>query len=84
MTKTLKLKKASPAQKNKSLKHILQQFKNQSIKKIQEHFNIKGKFTFCEFQQDEITKIIKKLTENKAITFKDIPGKIVINSVHIR
>ena len=83
MTKTLKLRKASPAQKNKCLKHLHQQFKNQSIKKIQEHFNSKGKFTFRKFQQDEI-KIIKKLTKNQASTFKDIPGKIVINSVHIR
>ena len=47
LTKTLKLKKASSALKKKTLKHLLKHFKNQSIKKIQNYFNDKEKFTFC-------------------------------------
>ena len=82
MTKTLKLKKAYPAQKNKPLKHLLTQFKNQSIKKIQKHDNSKEKFIFPEFQQDKIIKIIKELPKNKANTIKDIPVEILANSVH--
>ena len=39
LTKTLKLKKISPALKNKSLKHLLRHFKNHSIKKIKKHFH---------------------------------------------
>ena len=39
--------------------------------------------TFDEFQQDEIIKIIKELPKNKASTLKDIPVKIMANSVHV-
>ena len=46
LTKTLKLKKASPALKNKPLKLLLLQFKNQSIKKIQKHFISKENLLF--------------------------------------
>ena len=56
--------------------------KNQTIKKIQKHFNSKEKFTFCDFQQGEVIKIIKELPKNKANTFKDIPLKIMVNSFH--
>ena len=38
-TKTLKLKKASFALKNKPLTHLLKQIKNQFIKEIQKHFD---------------------------------------------
>ena len=34
LTKTLKLKKTSPALKKKSLKHLLRHFKNHSTKKL--------------------------------------------------
>ena len=77
LTKTLKLKKAPPAQKNKNLKYLLQQFKNRSIKKTQKHLNSKEKFTFREFHQDEIIKIIKELTKNKASTFRDISVNMI-------
>ena len=50
LTKTLKLKKTSPALKNKSLKHLLRHFKNHSNKKIKKHFNSKEIFTFREFK----------------------------------
>ena len=49
LTKTLKLRKASPPLWNKILKHLLKQLKKQSIKKIQNHFNSKEKFNFREF-----------------------------------
>ena len=55
------------------MKHLLKQFKNQSIKKMQNHLNSKEKFTFCEFQQVKIIKTIKDQPKNKASTFKDIP-----------
>ena len=42
--------KTSPALKNKLLKYLRKEFKNLSIKKIQNHFNNKEKFTFREFQ----------------------------------
>ena len=83
MRKTLKLKKISPALKKKSLKHILRHFKNHSTKKIKDDFNGKKTFTFCEFQETEIIKTITELPKSKASTFKDIPVKIMINSVHI-
>ena len=75
--------KTSPALKNKLLKYLRKEFKNLSIKKIQNHFNNKEKFTFREFQRDEIIKIIKELPKNKASTFKDILVKIMVNQVHI-
>ena len=31
---------------------------------IQKHFNSKEKFTFFEFRQDEVLKIIKELPKN--------------------
>ena len=48
---------------------------------MQKHFNDKEKFTFCQFQQDEVIRIIKGLPKNKTLTFKDIPVKIMFNSV---
>ena len=75
--------KTSPALKNKRLKYLLKEFQNLYIKKIQNHFNNKEKFTFREFQRDEIIKIIKELPKNKASTFKDILVKIMVNQVHI-
>ena len=83
LTKTLKLKKTSPALKKKSLKHLLRHFKNHSIKKIKIHFNSKEIFTFREFKETEVIKTIKELPKNKANTFKDIPVKIIVKSVHI-
>ena len=50
LTKTVKLKKTSPALKKKSLKHLLRRFKKNSTKKIKEHFNSKETFTFREFK----------------------------------
>ena len=83
LTKSLKSKKISPALKKKSLKHLLRLFKNYSTKKIREHLNSKEIFTFREFQETEVLKTIKELPKNKASTFKDMPVKIIINSVHI-
>ena len=83
LTKTLKLKKIFSALKKKSLKHLLRDFRNHSTNKIEECFNSKEIFTFREFQEIEIIKTIKEIPENKANTFKDIPVKITINSVHI-
>ena len=39
--------------------------------------------TFLEFKETEIIKTIKELAKSKANTFKDIPVKIMANSVHI-
>ena len=50
---------------------------------MQKQFNSKQKFTLHELQQDEIIKIIKELPKSKASTFKDIPVKIMVNSVHV-
>ena len=83
LTKTLKLKKTSHALNKKSLKHLLRHLKNYSTKKIKKHFNSKEIFTFREFKKTEIIKAIKELPKNKASTFKDIPVKIMANSVHI-
>ena len=54
------------------MKHLLEQFKNQFIKKIQKYFDSKEIFTFHELQQEQIIKIVPK---NKSSTFKDIPVK---------
>ena len=83
LRKTLKLKRTSPALKKKSLKHLLRHFKNHSTKKVKEDFNSKEIFTFREFKENEIIKIIKELPKNKASTFKVIPIKIMVNSFHI-
>ena len=83
VTKILKLKKVSTALKNNPLKHQLQKFKNQSIKKIQKHFNSKEKFTFRKFQQGEIIKIIKVLPKNDASSFKDILVKTMVIGSYI-
>ena len=56
---------------------------NLSTKKIKEHFNSKEIFTCREFKETEIIKTIKVLPKNKTSTFKGIPVKIMINSVHI-
>ena len=69
LTKTLKLKKASPVLKKKSLKHLLRHFKNHSTKKSKKHFNSKEIFTYIYFY--------------KVSRFKDIPVKIMVNLVHI-
>ena len=61
LTKTLKLKKISPALKRKPPKHLLRHFNNHSTKKIREHFNIKEIFTFREFKETEIIETIKEL-----------------------
>ena len=61
----------------------MKHFENHSNKKIKEHFNSKEIFTFREFKETEIIKIIKELSKNKASIFKDIPVKIMINSVHV-
>ena len=83
LTKTLKLKKASPVLKKKSLKHLLRHFKNHSTKKIKKHLNSKEIFTFRVFKETEIIRKIKELLKNKSSTFKDIPVKIMVNSFHI-
>ena len=44
LTKILILKKAFPTVKNIPLKHLLKQFKNQSFKKMEKHFNTKKKY----------------------------------------
>ena len=41
LTKILILKKAFPTVKNIPLKHLLKKFENQSVKKIEKHFNTK-------------------------------------------
>ena len=72
LPKTLKLRKTSPALKKKSLKHLKSFYqKNSEI------------CTFREFKKTEIIKTIKELPKNKLSTFKDIPVKIMVNSVHI-
>ena len=83
MTKTLKLKKTSPALKEKSLKHLLKQFRDHFNQKIKKHFNSKEIFTVRDFKETEIIKKIKELSKNKASTFKDTPVKMMINSVYI-
>ena len=75
--------KSSPALKKKSPKHLLRHFKNHSIKNVKKHFNSKEIFTFPEFKETGIIKVIKELPKNKAITFKNIPIKIIVNLVHI-
>ena len=82
VTKILELKKVSPALKSKPLTHMLQRFKNQSIK-IQKHFNSKEKFTFRKSQQVEIIKIIKVLPKNEASSFKDILVKTMVIGSYI-
>ena len=81
LTKTLRLKKTSPALK--SLKHLLRHRKNYSTKKITKHFNSKEIFTFREFKETEIIETIKQLPKNKNRTLKDILVKIMVNLVHI-
>ena len=67
LTKTLKLKKICPVLKKKSLKHLLRHFKNHSPKRIKKNFNSKEIFTFCEFQETEIIKIIQELPQNMPV-----------------
>ena len=38
---------------------------------------------FSKTHQDEMIKIIKELARNKASPFKDIPVKIMVNSIHV-
>ena len=83
MTKTLKLRKASTTLKKQTSKTFLRHFKIHSIKKIKKHFNSEEIFTFREFKETEVIKTIKKLRKDKANTLKDIPVKIMVNSVHI-
>ena len=83
LTSTLKLKKTSPALKKNSLEHLLRHFRNHSTKKVKKHFDRKEIFTFCEFKETEIIKTIKEQPKVKDSTFKDIPVKIMVNSVHI-
>ena len=63
LTKTLKSKKISPALEKKSLEHLLKQFNDESIKKVQKHFNGEEKFAFCQFRQDKLIRIIKELSK---------------------
>ena len=51
LTKTLKLKKSSPALKKKSPKQLLRHFKNHSTKKIKKHFKSKELFAFRELKK---------------------------------
>ena len=69
--------------KKKSLNHLLRHFKNHSTKKVKKHFNSKEIFTFHVFKETETIKTITELPKSKASTFKDIPGRIMFNSVHI-
>lgn len=50
---------------------------------MQKHFNSKDKFSFREFQQKEMRKIIKGILESKASNFKDFLVKTMVDSVHI-
>ena len=84
MTKTLKLKKTSPALKKGFLKHLLRHVRNYSTKRNKKHFNSKEIFSLCEFKETEIKKkTIQELPKNKAGTFKDIPMKIMVSSAHV-
>ena len=78
MTETLKLKKNSPAPKNKPLKDLLKHSKTNLSEGFRSILIANEKVTIREFQRDEIIKIIKELSKNKTITFKDIPIKIMV------
>ena len=43
----------------------------------------KKNFLFVLFQQDEVIRINKELPKKKALTFKDIPVKIMFNLVQV-
>ena len=76
ITKTLKLKKYPNGQ---SL--FTDYFKNnESVIKIKEQYNTeKNSFSFTLHSKEEIVKVIKSLSSNKASVIEDIPIKILKN-----
>ena len=50
---------------------------------MQKHFSGKEKFAFRCFEQDQVIRVIKELAKKKALTFKDIPVKVMFSWVHI-
>ena len=63
--KNSQFKKASPALKKKSLKHL-----NHSTKKIKKHLNSKEIFTFRELKETEIIRTFKELPKTKPVHSK--------------
>ena len=81
-TKTLKSREIFPALEKKPPEHLLKQFNHQSIKKIQKHFNGKEIFAIRQFRQDDVIRIIKELSKNKAFNFKNIPVNPFVPNAH--
>ena len=81
ITKTIKLKK-HPNFHGQSLFSITNYFKNnESVIKIKEKYNTQE--NSFSFSKEDILKAIKSLSSYKASLIKDIPIKILKNSIHI-
>ena len=84
LTKTLKLKK-QPNFDGEPQFSITDFFKNsESVIKIKEKYNTEeNSFSFTLFSKEDILNAIKSLSSSKASPIKDIPIKILKNSIHI-
>ena len=84
ITKTLNLNKHSNFH-GQSLFSITDYFKNnESVIKIKEKYNTQeNSFSFMPFSNEDILKVIKSLSSNKASPVEDIPINIIKNSIHI-
>ena len=56
---------------------------NTSIKKINKNYPKQEAFSFREIRGTEIIEVIKSLPEYKPTVFKDIPMRVIENTVHV-